>query len=122
MAHTLIRLFRRIDRAQEARQALLASGFDPGDIQLDATEDEAGTVAGNFVLPRYDSPDGRAIGADRSAEPPERRRDSSADASTNSQAATRGHYILTVEAGDDAALDRAAAIAARYGAAETPRH
>jgi hypothetical protein len=118
MAHTLIRLFRQIDRAQEAREALLASGFDPGDVQLEASEDEAGTAAGNFLLPREDTPEGRAIGADRSAEPPARQ----PDTTTNSQAVTRGQYILTVEAGDDGALERAAQIAARYGGDETPRH
>lgn len=117
MAHTLIRMFNRIDQAQLAREALLAGGFDIDDVRLDASEDEAGTVAGNFLLPREDTPRGRAIGADTSAEPPARR----PETSTNSQAVTQGQYILTVEAGDDGALDRAAEIVRRYGAVDPDR-
>lgn len=112
MAHTLIRLFHQIDQASRAREALLAGGFASDDVQLAASEDEAGTAAGNFVLPREDTPEGRASGVDKSAEPPARR----PDTSTNSQAVTEGHYILTVAAGDDQARDRAADIVSRYGA------
>lgn len=112
MAHTLIRLFHQIDQARQAREALLSGGFGQDAVQLEASEDEAGTAAGNFVLPREDTPRGRAIGVDTSAEPPARR----PDTSTNSQAATEGHYILIVDAGDDRERERAAAIVARYGA------
>lgn len=114
MAHTLIRLFNQIDQAQSAREALLASGFDTADVHLDASEDEAGTVAGNFVLPREDTRAGRAIGADKSAEPPAR----GASTPTNSQAVTRGHYVMTIEAGDRGDLDKAAEITGRYGAVD----
>lgn len=112
MAHTLIRLFHQMDHASRAREALLSSGFSQEEVELDVSADEAGTAAGNFVLPREDTPEGRASGVDKSAEPPARR----PDTSTNSQAVTEGHYILKVAAADDSACERAAEIVARYGA------
>lgn len=112
MTHTLIRMFREIEQASRAREALLSGGFSREDVELAASEDEAGTAAGNFVLPREDTPQGRASGVDTSDTPPAR----PANTSANSQAATQGHYILTVAVDDDQARDRAADIVARYGA------
>lgn len=112
MAHTLIKMFRQIDQAQQARDALLAGGFTADDVRLDASEDEAGTMAGNFVLARQDTPQGSAAGIDTTDKPPHHR----SDTSTNSQAATSGQYILTVEVADDRRAEDARAITERYGA------
>lgn len=110
MSHTLIRMFREIGQAQQAREALLAGGFDADHIRLDATEDEAGAAAGNFVLPRKDTPDGERSGID--APPGEQ------EAGVNSQAMLHGQYILTVEADDAGGQQRAADIVDRYGAVD----
>lgn len=110
MTHTLIRMFREIGQAQQAREALLAGGFDADHVHLDASEDEAGAAAGNFVLPRKDTPQGARSGVD--APPGEQA------APTNSQAMRRGQYILTVETGDAGAEQRAADIVDRYGAVD----
>ncbi|HVL76753.1 MAG TPA: hypothetical protein VM406_12120 [Noviherbaspirillum sp.] len=113
MAQTLIRMFREIGQAQQAREALLAQGFAADQLHLEASEDEAGAAAGNFVLPRKDSPEGAASGVDR---PPGEQ-----DAPANSQAMLRGQYILTIEAGDDAQCARAAEIVDPMGAVDVDR-
>jgi len=58
MAHTLIRVYDNLLAAQNARTALLGSGFSPSCVQLDTRGDEAGPVDGNFILDYKDTPRG----------------------------------------------------------------
>jgi hypothetical protein len=50
MANTVIRLYDNFDNAENARNALLSSGFSAEEVQLSANEDEAGAVQGNFYV------------------------------------------------------------------------
>ena len=52
---TLIRIFDHLPDAERARNRLLAEGFPPHAVQLDAGDDEAGPVQGNFTVGNYDT-------------------------------------------------------------------
>ncbi|MBE3026337.1 hypothetical protein GQ37_009725 [Janthinobacterium sp. BJB1] len=56
---TLIRVFDHFADAERARGALLADGFAPHAVQLDAGDDEAGPVQGNFTVGNRDTLTGR---------------------------------------------------------------
>lgn len=56
---TLIRVFDHFADAERARDALLADGFFPHAVQLDAGDDEAGPVQGNFTVGNRDTFTGR---------------------------------------------------------------
>jgi hypothetical protein len=50
MSATVVRIFDVLARAEQARQALLADGFDAAEVELSIVSDEAGPVAGNFAV------------------------------------------------------------------------
>ncbi len=50
MAQSLIRIFDVFEQAQQAREALLAEGFGPEQIELRIANDEAGPTEGNFYV------------------------------------------------------------------------
>jgi hypothetical protein len=52
---TLIRIFDHFPDAEQARTRLLAEGFPPHAVQLDAGDDEAGPVQGNFTVGNRDT-------------------------------------------------------------------
>lgn len=52
---TLIRIFDHFADAERARSNLLAAGFPPHAVQLDAGDDEAGPVQGNFTVGNCDT-------------------------------------------------------------------
>ena len=52
---TLIRIFDHFPDAERARIRLLAEGFPPHAVQLDAGDDEAGPVQGNFTVGNRDT-------------------------------------------------------------------
>ena len=52
---TLIRIFDHLPDAERARNRLLAEGFPPHAVQLDAGDDEAGPVQGNFTVGNRDT-------------------------------------------------------------------
>ena len=52
MDNMLLRTYAEFAGAREARRALLAAGFAPDCISFTAKEDEAGPVAGSFVIDR----------------------------------------------------------------------
>jgi hypothetical protein len=63
MADTLLRVFDSLDVAEQAREALIASGIAASAISINIHEDEAGPVEGNFVVdltgkptPSFDNP------------------------------------------------------------------
>lgn len=57
MDHMLLRTYAEFAGAQEARRALLAAGFAPDCVSFTAKEDEAGPVAGNFMIDREQHPE-----------------------------------------------------------------
>ena len=52
---TLIRIFDHLADAERARNRLLAEGFPSHAVQLDAGDDEAGPVQGNFTVGNCDT-------------------------------------------------------------------
>ena len=99
MNHAIVRIFDDYDRAQGAREALLAAGFAAEGISIRIANDEAGAVEGNFTVGNA-----QADSADHSY--------------ANNYANPRqvSQCILTVDAGDEATAARAAGIMARFGA------
>lgn len=47
---TLVRIYEDPQAAEQARQALVNAGFTPGQVQLWMQGDEAGALAGNFLV------------------------------------------------------------------------
>lgn len=102
MNQPVVRIFDVFERAEQARQALLAEGFDAGGVSLHISDDEAGPVKGNFTV---------------------------GNSPTESQHHTyQRNYasigqvaqcILSVDAADAASAARADAILARFGARDT---
>ncbi len=50
LENAIVRIFDGYEAAQQARQALLAQGFDADAVQLRIANDEAGPVEGNFTV------------------------------------------------------------------------
>jgi hypothetical protein len=112
MAHTLVRVYDSFTAAQDARNALLGSGFSPSSIQLDSRVDEAGPVEGNFVLDYKDTTEGPRSEFGQSLF------DSAPHVEGNkySDVHNRGNHVLTVDADDEAQIALADDITMRFGA------
>jgi len=67
MANEIVKVFDRYEDAEQARSALLAAGFAPGQVRLQCDEDEAGPVEGNFLVGNGRRP-GRAGGVSSAAD------------------------------------------------------
>jgi hypothetical protein len=50
MSDFLLRMYDTLDHAEMARNALLAAGYSPDQVQIEAMTSEAGPVAGNFAV------------------------------------------------------------------------
>ena len=50
MQEPVVRIFDVYEQAQQAREALLAEGFDGDAVSMSIANDEAGPVAGNFTV------------------------------------------------------------------------
>lgn len=95
---TLIRVYDSFSNAQDARSRLLESGFSPANVQLTATEDEAGPVEGNGMVDDKDTGHGpRGRGIISSLFGSEER----TDAYNNSEPLWRSCILLTVDTEDD---------------------
>jgi hypothetical protein len=99
MNHAIVRVIDVFEHAEQARQALLAEGFDADAVEVNVASDEAGAVKGNF-----------AVGNSASGSPRHTYRRNHA---TGPQ---HGHCIVTVAADDANAACNAAAILGRFGA------
>ncbi len=99
MQNAVVRIFDVFERAQKAREALLAEGFGAGDILISIANDEAGPMQGNFTV--GNSPV-ESVGHtyDRNYATPKQ----------------SAQCVLTVAAADAALAARADAILARHGA------
>lgn len=110
MADTLLRVFDSFEVAEQARAALLAAGFSPDGIALEATGDEAGPMQGNFALDLTE----KGTPA----------RGSSIRQSDNSELRTvvhRNNCILQVQVDNDRDGARAAGILDHYAASDVSR-
>lgn len=112
MSNTLVRVYDTLANAENARNALLASGFSSDCVHLSSTEDEAGPVEGNFALEYKDADNDN----DRSALDSLLDRDDPNEGLRRQGVAWRGHYLLTVDAEDDEQFHRASDITGKFGA------
>jgi uncharacterized protein (TIGR02271 family) len=118
MQHTLIAVFDNRNDAENAMNELLSSGFSRQEVKLSqgdatgATDSLTGTPNTESTAERHDEGVGASIrhwfsdifGTDNSDH-----------AQRYSEAVTRGHHVLTVEAADEPEVERAADIVERYG-------
>ena len=109
MPQALIRTFERYADAQQAREALLAAGFD-GRVEFSVPDDEAGPVEGNFAVGN-----GRSANAGDARQPLTRPGDDAYHCNFR-HAPQRGVHLLVVQANEDDERERACAILDRYGA------
>ena len=115
MQNMLMRTFSNFDRAQEARQALLAAGFTADRISFTAGEDEAGPVTGNFMIDREKDPYSRRKTPNfmEGHDPNEVQDTAPADWGRS--------YLLMVDADDAAESRMAIDIAERFGGMDVNR-
>jgi hypothetical protein len=114
MSNPLLRAYDRFEDAEQARNEILANGIPPERVQLNALEDEAGPVEGNFVLDEKDTGKGPTEpGGDASHDllGTEER----TDAYNNSEPVWRASHVLVVMTDDDRQRRQAAEIMDRYG-------
>ena len=105
----LLRTFADFGRAQEARKALLSAGFDPDQISFTAKEDEAGPVAGNFMIDREQHANSQRKAPDLAdGYDPN-------DVQDTKPADWGASYMLMIDAQDQEQLQRATEIAERFG-------
>lgn len=117
MANTLVKIYDHFANAENARNALLTSGFAADNIELAATEDEAGPMEGNFILEYKDV----RRGNDKSALDSTFNRDDINEGLGHQPVTWRGSYLLTVHAEDDDQFNRASEIANSFGALDIDR-
>ena len=107
--HMVLRTYSKFTDAQEARNALLAAGFAPEAISLTAKEDEAGPVAGNFMIDREQH-------SDNKRHTPDRQRGYDPNEVPDTRPADWGSsYMLMIDAQDNDQLSVATEIAERFG-------
>jgi hypothetical protein len=100
----IIRVFDALSCAEQAREALLAAGFERAQVELSVRRDEAGGTKGNFTVGDYSG----------KADDPVYERDFAHER-------VDGDCMLTVTAHDGAGAGRAADIMQRYGAIDPDR-
>jgi hypothetical protein len=103
MTSTLVRVYDSFATAGDARAALLASGFTPTDIAFSVRDDEAGPVAGNFIMNSKDAAGSRGLSSGSNDAGPETGGEINRRIDQNPPAAAvqRGTYLLTVETSSD---------------------
>jgi hypothetical protein len=114
MPNTLVRVYNRFSDAENARNALVSSGFSPEAIHLESTIDEAGPVQGNFVLESKDSDNDN----DDSPFDSLFGRDDPNEGHGRTGVAWRGGYIMTIDAADETQIARASDIVKQHGAVD----
>ncbi len=105
----LMRTYSDFDKAQEAREALIAAGFPKDSISFTAREDESGPVTGNFVIDKEQHPDTdrREPNFLEGIDPNETQSVAPVDWGRS--------YVLMVDAPDATHLQQAADIAEKFG-------
>lgn len=105
----LLRTYAQFSDAQQARSALLAAGFSPESVSFTAKEDEAGPVAGNFMvdLSQHPHSDRRAPDISAGYDPNETQITDPVDWGSS--------YMLMVDAQDNEQLKLATEITEKFG-------
>ena len=103
MADTLLRVFDSLTVAEQAREALIASGIAASAISINVHEDEAGPVEGNFVVDLTEKPTPSRGNPNRQS--------ANAEVRTPVQ---RSNCLLQVEVADDRDGTRAAGVLDRF--------
>jgi hypothetical protein len=111
MATTLIHSYDTLFDAESAQQQLLASGFTSENIHLTVKDDDGGPVEGNFTVGNGTSGFGARFDP---TEPPGVDDDETYERDFKDPM-QRGTFLLTVDADDDTARQRASEILHRYG-------
>lgn len=107
MDNTIVRLFEHMADAEAARNALLEAGFAADDIGVSSLMDEAGPVEGNFYVGNADiETPGQKSGGN----------DAGSYRRNFDKVEWRGHYVLTVDAGEEQRAQAAAVLLDRHGA------
>lgn len=106
MENTLVRVYNKFSDAENARNALLASGFAPDSVHLSSTADEASPVSGNFILEYKDT----EKGGDNSALDALFNRDDPNEGQGHTEVAWRGNFLLTVDVANEEQLHHASDI------------
>ena len=110
----LARIFASLPNAEEAREALLAAGFDASRLHLSARHDEAGPVEGNFLIGN-----GKDDAQRRAGFTPATGGESHNPYQHNfATPIESGVFMLTVDAEDHAQSEKAAEIMGRRGAVD----
>jgi len=112
MSKPLVSVYDTLASAENARNALLASGFSSDCVHLSSNEDEAGPVEGNFALEYKDADNDN----DRSFLDSLLDRDDINEGLGRQEVTWRGNYLLTVDAADEEQFNRASAITGKFGA------
>jgi hypothetical protein len=112
MPNTVVRVYSDFSDAQHARDALLSSGFDEADVHLSSEEGEAGPPQGNFILDYKDT--GTNFDSRKDAMLDREVRTDALRMEPN--AMERGTFLLTVDAEDENASERASEIMGRFHA------
>jgi hypothetical protein len=112
MSNTLIKVYDHFANAENARNALLSSGFPSESVHLTAQDDESGPVEGNFILESKDA--GHAH--DRSFLDSLLNRDDPNEGVGRQDVVWRSTFLLTVDVQDDEQFARAADITGKFGA------
>jgi hypothetical protein len=110
MPTTLVSIYDRLPAADNARNELLACGFDIDAVHLSAQEDEAGAMKSNFTVGNPD----RATGEKRGRFGPDK--DNQTYARGYAHPRQHAEILLTVDAADEQQSRKAIDILHRYGA------
>jgi hypothetical protein len=110
----LLRVFKALEDAERAREALVAEGFLREQIELTSRHDEAGPVEGNFLVgnTKRDTLEHTEFSQTLGGEG-----DNTYDHNF-ARTVGGGMYLLVVEAEDDARLRQAAEIIQQHGGTE----
>lgn len=110
MATTLISVYDRLPAADNARNELLACGFDIDAIHLSAQEDEAGAMKSNFTVGNSD----RTVGEKRGRFGSDK--DNQTYARDYAHSRQHAEILLTIDAADEQQSRKAIDILHRFGA------
>ena len=133
MQHTLVAVFDNRSDAQKALEDLVASGFsgqsarlsegDPtGQTSLQSTSASGSTTETTSTTANATSTDGSIGSSIKNFFSDIFGSDHSTDAQMYSNAVTRGHYVLTLDADSEPEVERAADIVERYGPVDIDEH
>lgn len=121
MKHTLVAVFDNRPDAQKALEDLAASGYARQSVRL-SESDAAGAATGSYGATRTEEDDGSLGASIRNFFGDLFGSDRSEDYRMYSEAVTRGHFVLTLDADSESEVERAADIVERYGPLDIDEH